>query len=214
MSGCPELPLFKFKMSVEAAESNFHILQRFKFDLGRALEAQAKFTMGYGSEFGKGEVLLPLLQHHPLRTQMMNMLAHGLQCPTQPITKEDRAAELIKALNFGIHRGATTQPKLLIKLLLGDVKYVYVTPHMVFRNGQFPYGKFLCSQMVIPIWLPGSPYGNIFYMGIFTRLPIWSQTLFRNGLVTNLSLYRNGYPLWCDNPRINTGIGLFLIPIW
>ncbi len=94
---------------------------------------------------------------------------------------------------------------------------VFVIPHMVtnsFRNGQSPYGKFLCSQMVIPVWLRGSPYGNVFYMGIFTRLPIWAQTLFWNGLVTELSPYRNGYPLWCGNPHIDTWIGQFLIPIW
>ncbi len=54
----------------------------------------------------------------------------------------------------------------------------------------------------------------IFSMGIFTRLPIWSQTLFRNGLVTELSPNRNGYPLWCGNPHMDMGIGLFLIPIW
>jgi hypothetical protein len=47
-SGCPESPLFKFKRNKEAAESNFHILQRFNFNQGRALEAQAKSLMGYG----------------------------------------------------------------------------------------------------------------------------------------------------------------------
>jgi hypothetical protein len=92
---------------------------------------------------------------------------------------------------------------------------VYVTPHMVtnsFQEQGLPIWEIF---MVIPIRLRGSPYGNNFYMGIFTQLPIWSQTLFRNGLVvTELSPYRNGYSLWCGNPRINTGIGLFLIPIW
>jgi hypothetical protein len=84
----------------------------------------------------------------------------------------------------------------------------------LFRNRQSPYGKFWCSQMAIPITIRGSPYGNIYYLGIFTRLPIWSLTRFRNGFMTELSLYRNGYPLWCGNPRTYTGIGLFLIPIW
>jgi hypothetical protein len=53
-SGCPELLLFKFKMNREAAESNFHILWRFNFNLRRALEAQVKSLMGYGLEFRKG----------------------------------------------------------------------------------------------------------------------------------------------------------------
>jgi hypothetical protein len=82
MSRCPKSPLFKFEMNVEAAESNFHILRRFNFDLGKAIEAQARLPIGYGSEFQKSEVLLPLLQKHPLWNQMREMLAHGLQWPT------------------------------------------------------------------------------------------------------------------------------------
>jgi hypothetical protein len=126
--GCPELPLFKFKMNGEAAESNFHVLCRFNFDQGRALEAQVKSLMGHGSEFWKGEVLLPLLQHHPLWNQMMNMLAHGLQWPTKPITKENRAADLMEVLNFGNHKGETSQLELLAKLVSGNVKYGYTIP--------------------------------------------------------------------------------------
>jgi hypothetical protein len=59
---------------------------------------------------------------------MMNMLAHGSQWPTEPITKEDRAANLIKALNFGNHKGATSQPELLLNLVSGNVKYGYALP--------------------------------------------------------------------------------------
>ncbi len=128
ISECPESLLFNFKMNREAAESNFHILWRFNFNLGRALEAQEKSPIGYDSEFWKREVLLPLLQHHPFWTQMMNILAHGLQWPTEPITKEDRVANLIKALNFGNHKGATSQPELLLKLVSGNVKYGYALP--------------------------------------------------------------------------------------
>ncbi len=127
-SGCPELPLFKFKMNREAAESNFHILWSYNFNLGTALEAQVKSPMEYGSEFQKGEVLLPLLQCHPLWTRMMIMLAHGSQWPIEPITKEDRAANLIKVLNFRNHKGATSQPELLLKLVSGNVKYWYTLP--------------------------------------------------------------------------------------
>jgi hypothetical protein len=127
-SRCPKLPLFKFKMNGEAAESNFHILWIFNFDLGEAIKEQARSLIGYGSEFQKSEVLLPLLQKHPFWNQMREMLAHGSQWPTEPITKEDRAADLIKALKFGNHKGATTQPEFLLKLVLGDVKHGYALP--------------------------------------------------------------------------------------
>ncbi len=73
-------------------------------------------------EFRKGELLLPLLKNHPLWNQMNEMLAHGSQWPTKPITKEDRATDLIEALKFRNHKGATTQPELLLKLVSGDVK--------------------------------------------------------------------------------------------
>jgi hypothetical protein len=39
---------------------------------------------------------------------MKEMLAHGLQWPTEPIIKKDRVADLIKAIKFGNHKGAMT----------------------------------------------------------------------------------------------------------
>jgi hypothetical protein len=55
----PESPLFKFEMNGAAAESNFLVLRKFNFDLEKALEAQVGSPVGYGSEFRKGELLLP-----------------------------------------------------------------------------------------------------------------------------------------------------------
>jgi len=126
---CPELPLFKFQMNREAAESNFHVLwlRRFNFNLEKAIEAQAKLPMGYRSEFQKCEVLLTLLQHHPLWNQMREMLVQGLQWPIELITNVDRVANL-EALNIGNYKGATTQLELLLKLVSGDIKYGYALP--------------------------------------------------------------------------------------
>jgi hypothetical protein len=53
-------------MNLEAAEKYFMILKSFNFNIGRAIEAQAKSPMGYRSEFRKGEILFPPLQNHPL----------------------------------------------------------------------------------------------------------------------------------------------------
>jgi len=69
-SECPEPPLFKFEMNGAAAESNFLVLQKFNFNLEKALAVQARSPMGYGSEFRKGELLPPLLKNHPLWNQM------------------------------------------------------------------------------------------------------------------------------------------------
>jgi len=94
---CPEAPLFKFEMNREAAESNVHALRKFNFGVEKALAVQVGLPVGYGSKFRKGELLLPLLKNHSLWNRMKEMLAHGLQWPTEPITEEDRAADLIEA---------------------------------------------------------------------------------------------------------------------
>jgi hypothetical protein len=69
---------------------------------------------------------------------MKEMLTHGSQWPTKPITEEDRAADLIEALKFGNHKGATTQPELLLKLVLDDVKYGYALPLPLKKNKRIP----------------------------------------------------------------------------
>jgi hypothetical protein len=134
-SPCPEPPLLQFKISSEAAEKKFLILRRFNFDPKEAIETQAKSLMGYGSEFRKWEILFPLLKNHSLWPRMKEILINGSRWPTEQIPKEDRIADLLEALEFGNHKGATTQPKLLLKLVSGDVKYGYVPP--------LPLGKIL-----------------------------------------------------------------------
>ncbi len=127
-SPLPECPLFNFEMNSEAAKKKIMILKSFDFNIGRAIEAQAKSPMGYGSEFRKGGFLFPLLQNHLLWPHMKDLLKFGSRWPTGPILKEDRIADLDKALNFGNHKGATSQPKLLLKLVSGYVKHRYSLP--------------------------------------------------------------------------------------
>ena len=64
---------------------------------------------------------------------MKDMLAHRSKWPTESITEEDRAADLIEVLKFGNHKGASNQPELLLKLVLGNVKFGYALP--------LPHGK-------------------------------------------------------------------------
>ena len=71
-----EKPLFEFEMTSEAAKKNFLVLKSFNFDVKAALAAQAKSPMGYGSEFRKGDILSPLVQHHPLWPRLEKILMH------------------------------------------------------------------------------------------------------------------------------------------
>jgi hypothetical protein len=79
------------------------------------------------------------------------MLTHGLQWPTEPITEEDRAADLIEALKFGNHKGATTKPELLLKLVSGDVKYGYALPLPLGKIKRLP-GICMAPLNIQPQW--------------------------------------------------------------
>ena len=101
-SPCPECLLFNFKMNSEAAEKNFLVLKSFDFNIGRAIEAQAKSPVGYGLEFRKGGILFPLFQNHPLWPSMKDLLKFGSRWPTEPIPKKDRSQTLTKPSSLGI----------------------------------------------------------------------------------------------------------------
>jgi hypothetical protein len=137
-SPCPEHLLFNFKMNSEAAEKIFMVLKSFDLNIGRAIKAQAKSTVGYGLEFRKGGILFPLLQNHPIWPRMKDLLKFGSRWPTEPIPEKDRITGLDKSLKFGSHKGATTQPELLLKLVSGDVKHGYALPLPLNKIKQIP----------------------------------------------------------------------------
>ncbi len=122
---CPAKPEFCFKMTLEATEKNFMVLKRHNFELGKAIKVQSKSPVGYGSEFQKPWILSPLLGNHPLWLQMKSILKNGSQWPTKPILEEERIGDVKEALKFGNHKGAKSQPELLLKLVLNDVIYSY-----------------------------------------------------------------------------------------
>ena len=71
-----------------------------------------------------------------------------------------------------------------------------------FPYGESPNGNFLAS---LPVSIRGSPYGNYYHLGIFSRIPKLKQSPYGNGLVTELSPYGNGYPLPYGDPHMVTG---------
>ena len=147
----PEKPLFEFEMTSEAAKKNFLVLKSFNFDVKAALAAQAKSPTGYGLEFRKGEILSPLVQYHPLWPRLEKILKHGLQWPTSPISKEDRIADLHEALKFGNHKGASTQPDLLLDLVSGDVTHGYALPLPLDKITRIP-GICMAPLNIQPQW--------------------------------------------------------------
>jgi hypothetical protein len=120
--------------------------------LRKGIRSAIGLPVGYRSEFRKGELLLPLLKNHPLWNRMKDMLAHRSKWPTESITDEDRAADLIEALKFGNHKGASNQPELLLKLVSGDVKFGYALPLPLGKIKRIP-GICMAPLNIQPQWM-------------------------------------------------------------
>jgi hypothetical protein len=62
----PSAPEFKFKISEEAMQHNLATLEKYEFDLGKALDAQHDSPLGPGMEFRPPDVLRSIFGLHPL----------------------------------------------------------------------------------------------------------------------------------------------------
>ena len=119
----PDRPLFSFKMDKESAAKNFYVLKRFNMNLGSAIEAQRCLPLGYGSEFRDPDVLAKIFGKHPVWNRMKGILKNGSRWPLEELDEEQRAKDVKEALEFGNHKGATTKPELLNKLIAKDVTH-------------------------------------------------------------------------------------------
>jgi hypothetical protein len=59
---------------------------------------------------------------------MEQLLLEGSKWLMAPTPEECRIADLNKAIEFGNHKGATSQPELLRELVTGDVIHGYALP--------------------------------------------------------------------------------------
>ena len=62
----PSAPEFKFEISEEAMQHNLATLEKYEFDLGKALDAQHDSPLGPGMEFRPPDVLRSIFGLHPL----------------------------------------------------------------------------------------------------------------------------------------------------
>ena len=124
----PSPPEFSFDFTEEGKEHNLAILRKYDFDLGKALEAQQSSSLGYGKEFKPPAVLEEVFGYHPLWPRMKSILTTGSKWPVTTINEDERQQDILDALAFGNHKGASTKPELLKKLIAKDVKYGYSLP--------------------------------------------------------------------------------------
>jgi hypothetical protein len=121
----PTLPEFSFELSSEAALQNLAILSKYKFDLNKALEANKNSLFGPVKEFKSPDELSKVFSLHPLWPRKKLILADGSEWPLVDISKEGRKQDVLDALTFGHHKGASAKPDLLQKLISKDIKYGY-----------------------------------------------------------------------------------------
>ncbi len=134
----PQPTLFTFELTNEAASRNLCILKRFNRNLQQAIDAQPNSPISYGSEFRSPITLAPLFEHHPNWTRLRQLLSNGSIWPLASIPEESRQDDLNQAIEFGNHKGATTNPDLLVQLINEDVIQGFILPLPLSKISHIP----------------------------------------------------------------------------
>jgi hypothetical protein len=104
------------------------MFEKYDFSLEDILNAQQDSPLGPGKEFRPPNILRSVFGLHPLWDRMESILTHGSKWPLIDTSNNNQANDVIEALTFGNHKGASTKPDLLKKLVKKDVKYGYSIP--------------------------------------------------------------------------------------
>jgi hypothetical protein len=124
----PTPPEFSFKFTDNGAAYNLEVLRKYDLDLGKALKAQQDSLLGNGKEFKPPSVLQQVFGLNPLWNQMEAFLLEGSKWLLAEISKNELQQDLVDALTFKNHKGASQKPVILKKLNAKDVKYGYSLP--------------------------------------------------------------------------------------
>ncbi len=117
----PTPPEFSFELNGEVALQNLAILSKYNFDLHKALDAIKNSPLCSGSEFRAPDKLTKVFSLQ----RMKCILTDGSKWPLVSISEDARKRDVLDALTFGNHKGASTKPDLLQKLVGKEVKYGY-----------------------------------------------------------------------------------------
>ena len=131
-------PAFDFRMTTEAAESNFATLQANNFDLQGIIMGDPKSPLRPGSEFRPAGLLEPIFEHHPLWIRTKRSLLVGAKMPLQQISEIDRLAFLDLALSYGNHKSAKRHAATLLTMLDKEVQKGWQLPLPVHRLRDIP----------------------------------------------------------------------------
>ena len=121
----PKKPAFCFKMNIESAHKKFLFMKEHNISLTKALQDQSGSPLDFGSEFKPVSFLKTIFGKHQNWTKMEAILRRGSDWPMEELSTEDKLEDLKEALEFGNHKGAKNNPKLLKKLVEKDITHGY-----------------------------------------------------------------------------------------
>ena len=123
MTASPMLPpTFKFKVTQEAAEYNFDLLQQHNFQLDKLLNIPTNSVTAYGSEFKDIRQIEKLLGRHHRWPALKTRLQQGADFPLTDLPDDIRQQDLAAALIRGNHKSAIKNLPFLAKALQAEVE--------------------------------------------------------------------------------------------
>ena len=126
----PSKSEFDFELSQAAANKNSILLQKYDFDLAKAIKANPDSIISPGSELRPLHQLELLLAHHPNFPRLKQSLLEGIDYPVEDLDEPTRKEELLAQLNRGNHKSALTKEAepIVDKLVRQDVELGYAIP--------------------------------------------------------------------------------------
>lgn len=117
------------------------VLEKYANALERAIQAQNRSPVGYGSEFRPKEQSVKLFGLHPCWSRMESILTQSSFWPLDDLNEEHRKQDLEQALAFGNHEDNKNHLSQLLKLVEKDI---------IHEDGlHFPSNKTQTSPSVI-----------------------------------------------------------------
>ena len=123
----PSKSNFKFEVTLEAAKHNTMILEKFDYDLEKAIQAQGSTNLSMGAELRPSNQLEPLLRHHPNFKKLEEIVQQGVIYPQTDLSEEERQQEVEEQLEKGNQKSALAEDALPIvtKAFADDIKKGY-----------------------------------------------------------------------------------------
>jgi hypothetical protein len=121
-------PIFKFELSLKAAEENTKVLEAYEYNLTKIINQDAQSILKPGSEFRPISLLEAMFQGHPLWERMKNILTTGAHSPLTELSEDDRQADLKTAIEYGNHKGAINEGERVIKELESEINQGWQLP--------------------------------------------------------------------------------------